>query len=732
VGTSPVDAGWAVRRTLRGARSRWSRLAGRAVAAPAAPYVVLGLGMLVVAVATGLISARAVSHTFDEDLYKASAVHYAYDGLPDALIHDLFARGPARLYPLLISPLFKAFDADVAIRMAHVLGCLLFASAAIPAYLLARIVVRSPWAAVLAALGAIFVPWTALASSMYTENLAYPLFLWSVLAQWRAIERPSAVRDVLALATIVALVTTRTQFGILLPAYILAIFVRELAPARRREHWRFGPREGALRLAVAYPASLALGALVVLVLLWRAKGGQLHDDLARLLGGYSEIQDRRALGQQYATAVATEVVAFGFGTGIVAAVVGGAWYGRALAGRLGDTASCFAVHAAIVLGLLVPFTIYAQGGWLRNATEERYYVYVVPFLWIGTAAALERRVLTRAALGVSAAVVVLCVAAADLLDAFDDNYIFLAPVHAMLGHLVPLWLARVGERSQLLGSLNPLDFRVLLAFAAAAACVWAWGRGARVRGLAVAAALAVQVAFASYAWATIDGHVAGAPPRTGGGFAALGWIDRSTGGEHVRWLDNQDLHDPVAARNQQVDATFYNDVIRGFVTLPQLDRPVADPTLQGLPLLAAKLGGPSAAGVPGGLIVSAVDSPVLQVEGRVLGHSPDGRLELLRVAADPPALWSVTGLNADNSFTAGKTGRVRVGPGIRAVRLQLARPGNPGAKVSVDLGGRRRTRALDPGAQPLSWTVATCGAGGGTISGTAGALAAVRLVRGRC
>src|SRR3954447_3409478 len=145
VSTFPVDAGFAVRRGLHRVRSRAASASARAVAWPLAPYAVLGLGMLFVAVGTGLVSVRAVSHTFDEDLYKASAVHYAYNGLPGALVHDLFARGPARLYPLLISPLFKVFDADVAVRMAHVLGCLMFASAAIPGYLLARVVVRSRW-----------------------------------------------------------------------------------------------------------------------------------------------------------------------------------------------------------------------------------------------------------------------------------------------------------------------------------------------------------------------------------------------------------------------------------------------------------------------------------------------------------------------------------------------------------------------------------------------------------
>src|SRR4051794_34807590 len=146
--TFPVDPAWTLRRSLRRARTRAGAATARVLAHPRAPSVVLVLGMAALAVAMATISARVTSHTFDEDLYKASAAHYAFDGLPGSLFHDVFARGPARLFSLLLMPLFKVFHADVAIRLAHVVSCLLFASAAIPAYLLAQVVVRSRWPAV--------------------------------------------------------------------------------------------------------------------------------------------------------------------------------------------------------------------------------------------------------------------------------------------------------------------------------------------------------------------------------------------------------------------------------------------------------------------------------------------------------------------------------------------------------------------------------------------------------
>src|SRR5215210_5472151 len=58
----------------------------------------------------------------------------------------------AQLYPLLLSPLYGVFDAPGAFAAAHVLNGVLYASAAIPVYLLARAVRLPPlWCTVVAA-----------------------------------------------------------------------------------------------------------------------------------------------------------------------------------------------------------------------------------------------------------------------------------------------------------------------------------------------------------------------------------------------------------------------------------------------------------------------------------------------------------------------------------------------------------------------------------------------------
>ena len=43
--------------------------------------------------------------------------------------------------------------------------------------------------------------------------------------------------------------------------------------------------------------------------------------------------------------------------------------------------------------MLFAGTLWAQGGFLDFRSEERYFIYAVPFLWIGAVAAVERRAL---------------------------------------------------------------------------------------------------------------------------------------------------------------------------------------------------------------------------------------------------------------------------------------------------------------------------------------------------
>lgn len=116
------------------------------------------------------------------------------------------------LYPLLIAPLVGSFGAASSFTAIHYLNVFLLASAAVPAYLLARAVTKRPPLGLIVAAGTVCVPYLAAASKFTTEPLAYPMFTWAVLAIVTAVAHPSRRAELLALSAITLAYLTRTQF----------------------------------------------------------------------------------------------------------------------------------------------------------------------------------------------------------------------------------------------------------------------------------------------------------------------------------------------------------------------------------------------------------------------------------------------------------------------------------------------------------------------------------------
>src|SRR5216117_862993 len=97
-------------------------------------------------------------------------------------------------------------------------------AAAVPTYLIARrLLDRRP--ALVAAGLALLVPSTVYTTKVMTESLAYPCFLLAVLAILRALEQPSARRQLLALAGIAVASLARAEMVVLTAAFLIAIVV---------------------------------------------------------------------------------------------------------------------------------------------------------------------------------------------------------------------------------------------------------------------------------------------------------------------------------------------------------------------------------------------------------------------------------------------------------------------------------------------------------------------------
>jgi len=156
--------------------------------------------------------------------------------------------------------------------------------AAVPAYLLARRLVR-PGLAVLAAVFAVALPSLEYTGTIMTENASYPAFLVCALAFVRMLEQPSPLRQVLALASIVPAFLIRAQAAVLVPALLMAVLILVLVDTHAEREglsWR--------RLLRRLDAFRVLwvtlgGAAVVLVAAQVGRGRSLSS----VLGGYQYV-----------------------------------------------------------------------------------------------------------------------------------------------------------------------------------------------------------------------------------------------------------------------------------------------------------------------------------------------------------------------------------------------------------------------------------------------------------
>ncbi len=418
----------------------------------------------------------------DELLYERLALSVGRSYSPLPRVHDVAIANLNQLYPLVLAPVFASGTVAEGLHRAHVLNAFVITSAALPAYVLALRVTRNVWASILAAALTVAVPWLVLASFLLTGIVAYPAFLWALLAFHVAITSPSRRNDALAAVALVVAITARTQL------LALAVVLALMAARRWREH----------RVLVGVYAAGALLALVAL-----AVG---HNPL----GTYSSTTGSNPLPAAIVPSFFSHLSAVALGLGVVPFIVGGAWLLRR------DVFATLALLTTVALTLEVAsFNVRFGGGLVR----DRYIFYLAPMFAIAFAAALASWERPFWKLLVPVGVLVIGFAAAPLpvFDKFNVD----TPVSIIDGYL----------RRELGGLTGARLFLVILSLVAAAAVAEAGvllGRRAVVP-LAVLA-LFLTTAETGYAVARlfrVDGTAG--RPLTADPSLQLAWVDKIVG-----------------------------------------------------------------------------------------------------------------------------------------------------------------------------------------------------------
>jgi hypothetical protein len=546
----------------------------------------------------------------DELLYERLALSIDRLHSPIPHVHGVVVSNLNQLYPLVLSPVFATGTVADGLHRAHVLNAFVITSAAVPAYLLALRVTRNAWASTLAAALTVVAPWLVLASFVLTGAVAYPAFLWALLAFHVAITAPARRHDALAALALVVAITARTQFIVL--ALVLALMVAK----RWREH----------RVLVGV---YAVGAAVALVLL--AAG---HNPL----GTYSSTASGNPLPGAVIPSFFSHLAAVAVGLGIVPFIVGGAWLLRR------DT---FAILALLTTGALTlevaSFNVRFGGGLVR----DRYIFYLAPVFAIAFAAALASWERTPWKLIVPAGVLVIGFAAAPL-PVFDKLNVD-TPVSVIDGYL----------RSELGGLTGARIFLVVVSLVAAALVLEAGvllGRHAIVP-LAVLALL-LTTAETGYAFERlfrVDGTAG--RPLTVDPSSQLAWVDRVVG----RDADVTMVPYPIVPGDYWSSAAYWWDMEFWNVSA---DRTAGIPaTFEWTPSTFPKLAltfdrlGRASISPPGDLLQAVADAR-FHIAGTVVTNNRN--VFLVHPELPWRADWTTTGLYDDGWTKPGVVAHIRV------------------------------------------------------------------------
>jgi len=446
----------------------------------------------------------------DELQYAEMAKSFAAHG------HYLFRDQPENvvsIYPALISPAWHAGSLHTTYTLVKVINAAMMTLGAIPLYLWGRRLVP-PLYAVLAVVFYLAIPSFVYTGEILTENAFAPAMLLALFGLALALERPTVLRQLLALGLVGLAVSTRAQglvLGLIVPTAIalkLGFDLVAAAPGSRRR----------LLLAESRRYWVTVAALVLAAVAYVVYKAHQGTPLSSGLGIYSAVTHVHYSVREAARWIVYELAEFSFSVAMipVSVLVLLVWLACRRATAPGAAERAFlAVATAAVVWIVVEVGTFASRFSLR--LEERYMFSLAPVLLLGLVVWLARGLPRPPA----ATAVAALVPAALLLTLPYDSFFTGALYNDTFG-LIPLL-----RLTEVLGDVNETKVLVgigILAagaiFAAVPTRVATWLVPVAVGGFLVLSSASV---FAKARWLSV------ATRHAGGISADPSWIDHAIG-----------------------------------------------------------------------------------------------------------------------------------------------------------------------------------------------------------
>jgi hypothetical protein len=607
------------------------------------PPLVLGLIVLGAAVLVAVQTLRITSFEPDELGYTRLAIGIAHAFTPFTQSYGGASR-LNQLYPLVISPLWGVFGNVTAFHLTHAWNALLMSSAAIPAYLLSREVVRARWASYLAAALVAVLPWLTIATAELTEVAAYPAAVWALLAMQRSLAQPSPRRDVIALLAIGVATYGRLQLALLAPAFVVAMLVHEIGyELSAHDRRRVSPALFMRRLGRAHAVlsgAAVLGIVIGVPLLVTGKLASAAGFYGNTLSGVSLGAPTLALARSYLSSIA-----LGMGAIPVALAIGFAC--STLVAPASRRVHAFASLTVVVVVALTLQVAEISVRFTGAVLQERYLFYIAPLLVVGMFAALLATRHPVRAVVIGSVILGLLIASTHYETPQNAFWYQVSPgLTSFYGWVVPAFGVRATTTALRTAGV------VVAATGVVVALLLLRVSAVRVLiGIATAA-----VVFCGWETTHALVHVVdGTQNSTGLGRQSLrdvSWVDdRVPAGASVDQLVDETGGVAVSSKLWS-DNAFWNRSVAGayttqYVPLKSYFSSVGltvNPRSGGIVAASGGLAGSIAADRPRYLVVDSRGFPIRPV-GTVVARSPRDDLELIRLAAPLRTRYLLSGVS---------------------------------------------------------------------------------------
>jgi len=601
----------------------------------------------------------------DELVWERLAISVARSGSLIPSVHRTYVGALDQLYPGLLAPLFRTSSVLTDLHRAHLFGAWAMSSACIPAYLLGRRVTHRAWLAVVGAVLSVSVPWMIYSAMLLTEVVAYPIFLWTLLALQRAVVRPSRRNDVLLVGALGLAFAARTQFLCLVPVPPLVLAASALRGVGLRRSFR--------EHRVLWSVYVAAG---ISVIVFVAAGGSLS--------GLS-VEGGQVKGSLVSAGLASGFVGslaqLAFALGVLPFVVGAGWMLARLVAPVADPElQAFALIGLVttltLTAVVARFDLNAAGGGIF----DRYLFYLVPVVLIAFLVALHEARVPLWSLLVS-----LLAVCAGFVFKFQASFTWTDPYH----RLEPNSPVSIFYKSLIdaVGSERDAKITLVAATSVLSALFVAATRTSRLRSyLAVALTAAVAIGLpveSGYLYSRLLGTIGNSfRPLTGNASQAAGldWVDRAVGAH----ADVTEIPYSVSSAwfvslNYWRDLEFWNKSVDGYAEYPSTSQYAYTGLWFPKLTLAFDPATGSAARSPSRYVVQSVTESRFRIAGRVITQT---QAALLIDAPRPWRLaWLTLGPTDDGWLIPGADARIRVfaaapsgAPRTQFLNLQIGAP----------------------------------------------------------